>query len=104
MTTNLPDLPVPAGAIRVYEWADVNSGTPSRYFVCGSWTVDRDGGRDLTVSVDGIQRGDGATSREIVLLDGDTEALLNPLLTAAQARQLAGALIAAADALDELLS
>jgi hypothetical protein len=99
---NLVNVPLPAGSVRVYEWDDVDTGAPSRYFVGDQWVVERDeSDRDITIRVDGTQRSDGRASRQILVLDGNTEALIDPL-TRTQARELARALIAAADEVEQM--
>ncbi|MDM4141390.1 MULTISPECIES: hypothetical protein [Mycobacterium] len=88
--------PIPAGALRVYEWQlgpTGPDGAPnvSRRFVGGSWGSDR-----LTVSVDGIQQGDGSCERYIYVDVGDAE------LSSKEARRLACALTAAVEDVERL--
>jgi hypothetical protein len=101
-STHSPDVPVPAGAVEVYDWADDNeppwvltdqtNPNANRYFTGSSWTVDR-AGREMRVFIDGLQHANGRVERNIVI-DGDA-------FTIAEARQLAAALIAAADEVDQ---
>jgi hypothetical protein len=76
-TTNdqLANLPIPAGATYVYAWADVEFGSPHRYFRGGSWVVNRDDSdTDLSVMVDGCQYSpDGRVARFIMVAEGDTD-------------------------------
>ncbi|KEF99961.1 MULTISPECIES: hypothetical protein [Mycobacterium] len=90
--------PVPAGALRVYEWQlgpTGPDGAPNVYrrFVGSSWGSDR-----FAVGIDGLQHGDGSVERFIYL---DKDLGLEDV-TAKQARRLARALIAAADDYDRL--
>jgi hypothetical protein len=58
-TSNLADVPLPASAVRVCDWDDVEHGDPHRYFVGSSWVIDRpDHEEDLQVWLDGAQRPD----------------------------------------------
>lgn len=98
------DVPLPAGATEVYEWAD--AGTPDAYrqFTASRHVIDFDLGEnfsrpwteDIEVRVEGSQYPDGCVRREIVVdqLNAD-----NPI-TLWQARQLRDALTAAIDAAD----
>jgi hypothetical protein len=100
-TTTTPDVPLPDGAVRVYQWdPPAVTGYPcgSRYFVCTSRriTVDEPGtastGGAFEVSIDGTQWSDGRIDRCISMNDSE--------LSPSQARQLAAALSAAADEVD----
>jgi hypothetical protein len=94
-TTDLANVPHPAGATAVFEWYDTQPGPYSaqRYFRGGSWVVERDNrDTDMCVQVDGVQNADGRVERFVVLDDDN----LNPV----QARQLGAALLAAADEVD----
>ncbi len=99
-TTDLANVPHPAGATHVADWYDLQFGIDhvSRYFSGSSRVVERDGNdRDLVVQIDGTQGADGGVTRRILVFDGNTEAVE---LSGARARQLARALIAAADEVD----
>ncbi len=103
-TTNpRPDVPLPAGAEKVYDWE--NPGTPGayRYFrgrvrtIPAEDTTNRPWSEDITVHVQGTQRPDGTIDEHDInvhQLHSD-----NPI-TAKQARQLAAALLEAAAELD----
>ena len=72
----------------------------SRYFSGSSRVVERDHqDRDLVVQLYGTQAADGAVTRRIMVLDGNTEAAE---LSGAYARALARALIAAADEAEQM--
>ena len=95
-TTNpYPNIPRPAGAKLVDDWYDVDTSEPARYFRGSCWIIQRtDGFADyFCVQVDGTQQHDGTATRQVVLDDID--------LTADQARQLAQAVLEAADELDQ---
>ena len=60
----LSEVPLPAGAVRVYDWEDVQCGDPHRCFVGSSWVVFRDDSdglwppsrhKDIEVWIDGAQ-------------------------------------------------
>src|ERR1700694_1872744 len=91
-TPNLPNLPVPAGAT-ADDWCDLTDieGDVARSLTWSRHDTDRVG-----VAVDGWQYADGRIDRSVSLYQRDTE------LTAADARALARALIAALDVLDDL--
>ena len=96
-TTPHPDLPVPAGAREVEAW---DYRERARNFYGGSWVIPGEGWcpDGFQVYIYGTQHFSGEVQREIVagVLHPD-----NPI-TSAQARQLARALMAAADELDAL--
>lgn len=88
-----PDMPLPPGAMYVDDWYDIDSPEPARYFRGSSWLIKRDNrNTDMCLLVDGSQYVDGRVNR-FVVLDDDA-------MTVAQARQLAAALVAAADEID----
>ena len=101
-TANLANVPHPAGAVQVHDWMGPRIGEEpdgstdcARYFLGGSWVVERNSSdTDICIEVDGIQHGDGRVER-VVVVDGD-------VLTVDQARQLAAALIAAADEVETM--
>jgi hypothetical protein len=92
-----PNVPFPAGAVKVYDWHDTEYGIDhaGRYFRGFTRVVDRDDDKDISVLVDGTQRPDGRSVRIITLIDGNTGALGS--LTPGLARQIAAGLVAAAD-------
>jgi hypothetical protein len=95
-TTNpYPGIPLPAGAVHVDDWYDVDTPEPARYFRGSSWSIQRtDGLADyFCVQVDGTQRHDGTVTRQVVIDD------IN--ITAEQALDLALALVEAAHELDQ---
>jgi hypothetical protein len=94
MNTHTPNLPVPAGAV-ADDWC-FTTGDPKESVRFLTWADFRTDD-NARVTVDGVQFGDGRVLRGIKAHDTED-------LTAAEARQLARALIAAADRLDELSS
>ncbi len=95
------DLAAPSGATWVDDWESI--GAAFRVFDGPEWRIKRvaNHGRcgnvgDIVVSVIGRQYADGRAEREIII-DG----ACTPVVTAAEARKLGRALIAAADAADE---
>jgi hypothetical protein len=52
------DVPVPAGAVRTYEWEDTATSTPSRYWIGTRRRVD-----DAQILLDGTQYSDGRVGR-----------------------------------------
>lgn len=95
-TTTIPNVPIPAGAVSVQNWdrgGRLFYGAVSPTIPASGWMP-----ADVRISTGGVQDGDGTYEWEICVgpLDPD-----NPL-TAAQARQIGEALIAAADELDAL--
>lgn len=90
--------PIPAGALRVYEWQlgpTGPDGGPNAYrrFEGGSWGSDR-----LTVSVEGVQHGDGRCERFIYVdkAVGDAE------LSSKEARRLLRSLTAAVEDIERM--
>jgi hypothetical protein len=101
-TTDLANVPHPAGATHVADWYDMQFGIDhvSRYFTGSSRVVERnDQARDVIVQIDGTQGADGDATRRILIFDGNTEVLQ---LSGDHARQLARALIAAADEIEQM--
>jgi hypothetical protein len=96
-----PNVPHPFGACSVADWIDVNSDSPSRYFEGTRRVVDcRD--ERLEVCADGIQRADGSVEGAITV-NGDSSMFERLILaSSAEARELAFALMAAADEYDRL--
>ena len=102
--TNLADgyyshVPLPAGAVKVHEWDDRNEQVGAfRYFTGTSRVVDRDDrDDDIDVLIEGTQYPDGSVDRLIGI-----HSLDDGPLTIGQARQLARALIAAADETEQM--
>ena len=94
-TSNLTNVPLPAGADRIGGWYDVDTSTPGRYFAGSLQVIERDNrDNDTLVLVDGTQWADGRIEQIISLDDDD--------LTVEQARQLAAALTAAADEVEQM--
>ena len=94
------DVPAPAGAIRVDDWNETRDGSAAfRYFDGTRYAVQaglQDGVNDAKVAISGTQHPDGRVERCIRIYADDSE------LKGAQAREVARALIAAADELDRL--
>jgi hypothetical protein len=88
---HLAQIPDPAGAVHIDKWrADDNGEGFFRYFAGSSWVVERtEQHADAAVVIGGLQHADGTVSRSIWC--GAAQ------LTTSEARQLARALIAAAD-------
>ena len=91
--TTTSDVPLPAGAVHVDEWADLSTPTPFRSFVGDQWVIERSDNHegDIEVYITGIQSPDGLIDRKIAVSPLHRE---NPI-TPQQASQLARALIAA---------
>ncbi|MEB4207995.1 hypothetical protein [Mycobacterium sp. 94-17] len=89
-----PNVAPPAQAIRVGEWDDIAGGF--RVFDGPKWrikhTTDRGRGTETVISVVGLQHANGNTLREIIIDCPGT-----PIVTPAEARDLARAINAAAD-------
>lgn len=101
-TTPPTDPPIPAAAIKAWDWEPPQrTGMPdaTRYFIGTARSVESGerGHRDnAEVQIEGVQHSDGRVERAIrVSRVGDE-------LTITQARQLAAALLAAADEADEM--
>jgi len=101
-TSPYPDVPVPAGADKVYDWDDPSTSEAYRFFqgrvrtITADDTKNRPWSEDITVCVEGTQDPDGTINRDINVhqLHHDDP------ITANQARQLAAALLEAAAELD----
>jgi hypothetical protein len=93
---HLAHVPEPAGAVNVDEWTVDRSGAPTRWFWGRRRSVDVNVDNPVTVGVGivGEQHADGASVRWIVVTADE-------LLDLPAARQLARALIAAADEADQ---
>ena len=95
-TDPYPHIPLPAGAVTA-EWQDPGTSGVYRYFEGSHWVVgpseDPRQSQGGEVYVRGCQELDGTVEREIAVYE------LHPdrCVTAQQARQLAEALVAAAD-------
>lgn len=91
-TIGIPDVPVPVGAVPG-DWCFLGSPYPEEAYRSLTWA--RFDAAGIVVAIEGAQYGDGRVHR-FVGVDG-TE-----LASSVDARQLAAALLNAADALDEL--
>ena len=88
-TKTIPDVPIPGGAIDVADWYDLDA-EPARYFTGTRRVIARDNrDHDTLVLVDGTQWADGRIER-LISVDDDN-------VTVEQARQIAAALVEAAD-------
>ena len=98
-------IPLPAGACTADDWIDVGGDSPLRYFECRRRIIARrdpdDELADIEVYVAGMQRTDGSADPEICVhqLHGNM-----PIQSVATARELARALMQAADEYDRLAS
>jgi hypothetical protein len=89
------DVPLPAGAVQVDDWDQWGC----RYFTGSKWLVERDDREeDIECSSTGSQHPDGRLERLMHVHRLHADDPINP----AQARQLARALIAAADEYETL--
>jgi hypothetical protein len=93
MTDPYPDLPLPAGAAKVGDWDDPN---PWRRFYGPGWLIKRTDEDDVEIIIVGIQYTDGRIERGVELRG------YGGPLTAAQTRQLARILIAAAAEMEQM--
>lgn len=95
-TTQQPNVPIPAGATRAEDW----NGGGRLFFGSVSTTIKKSGwlADDVHISTGGFQNDNGTYEWEVCAGPVHPD---NPL-TAAQARQIGEALIAAADELDRL--
>jgi hypothetical protein len=95
----LPQVSFPAGAVKA-DWPDLGSPNAFRYFEGSRQVVDRRkdlrGSQDILVYIAGTQELDGTVEREIVVHQLHADDPIMPQ----QARQLASALVAAADEID----
>jgi hypothetical protein len=85
------NLAPPTGATRVDEWENVEAAF--RVFDGPEWSINHGTQADIVVSVIGRQYVDGRAECQVVIDCPDT-----PIIAPAEARKLAQALIAAADA------
>ncbi len=86
-------IPPPIGATDTHIWSD-DGEVVSRTFYGRQWRV-----ADSIVLIVGTQYGDGSVARQVEVHAAESS---DGELTAAQARELAAALLAAADELDRL--
>lgn len=94
-SAQLSDVAPPAGSVHVDDWHDVGRESCGRCFTGPSWIVERDKDADVEVLINGIQHPSGRVERFITVTEGNYERLTE--LTSTDARQLARALIAAAE-------
>ena len=101
-TDNPANVPLPAGCVRVYDWDPpevTGYPTASRYFVGTSRVVEvEQHEEDITVTVDGMQWSDGRVERSILVDQTHPDDPLTPQ----QARELAAALVGAADEFEQM--
>lgn len=90
MTTTNNDIPAPPDATKVTEWERIFAVNVLHRFFNGTQR-----GEQVRVGINGYQNGDGSVRTRWIQIDEQE-------LDAAAARELARALIAAADELDEL--
>ena len=100
-TTDLANIPCPAGATYVAEWDDPRYPDPTapRYFRGTQWLIDRTDdpyNPDLVVEIWGTQSRERAVERHVDVLDKRRYEQLT-FSSAGHARQFGEALIAAAD-------
>jgi hypothetical protein len=98
-TDPFPQVPFPAGAVKA-DWQDLGSPNAFRYFEGEHRVVDRredlPSSQDVLVYIAGTQALDGTVEREIVVHQLHADHPITPQ----QARQVARALVAAADDID----
>jgi hypothetical protein len=94
-TTNHADIPAPVDATEVTEWDRIFAVNVLHRFFYGTQRGER-----VRVGINGYQNGDGSVRERWIQVDG--RAVDGQELDAAAARDLARALIAAADELDGL--
>jgi hypothetical protein len=98
MTTTSADpfanVPYPAGAVRAYDWIDIDTPNPSRYWAGTSLRVG-----DAEIAIDGTQWADGRVERRLTM-HADTDLGM----PTDAARNIAAALIAAANEVDGMTS
>jgi hypothetical protein len=92
-TEPLADVPMPAGAIKVYEWDDTDTPTLSRY-----WMGTRRRVGDAEILLAGTQYSDDRVERCLTVYDVDTERGM----TTEFARKISAALMQAANEWDGL--
>lgn len=93
-TNPYPNLSAPAGAVFVSEWEDITTDDPYRFVQGPRAIIDTDRSGDVVVWWGGLQRPDGTVTYEVCVSQ------LHPdkPLTVAEARQVARAVMNAADA------
>jgi hypothetical protein len=91
--TTTPNLPVPPGAT-ADDWSDLTDSIDGGVARALTWS--RHDTNKIGVAVDGWQHADGTIDRAVSQYDADKE------LTAADARQLAAALLDAADDVEKM--
>jgi hypothetical protein len=94
----IDNIPEPAGAVEVTEWADPDSPGAFRLFYGATRTVELDDGADINVTVLGTQATDGSVDEHGILIDGGSD----DTITTHEGRRLAAALVEAADEVDRL--
>ena len=103
-TTDLANVPHPAGAVKVCDWEDLQAGPEhaSRYFKGSSRVIERDGDidKDITVEIYGAQGEAGDVVRHIMIVVDDRDAV--DLRGSDHARQFGRALIALADEVEQM--
>lgn len=87
------NVPLPAGAISVDEWADALTPHAFRLFHGAARTVALKHGADIEVVIRGTQSADGSVEERGILIHGGSD----DTITTDEARRVAAALIAAAD-------
>ncbi|MGV0719007.1 hypothetical protein ABQE93_26765 [Mycolicibacterium sp. XJ662] len=104
-TPTAANIQMPAGAVSVDSWyhpdqrigdPPLNGGEPGslRHFTGSSWAVEYGNGGSVSVLINGEQHADGRIERNIAI-DDDS-------FSVGQARQLAAALAAAADEVEQM--
>jgi len=102
-TTELANIPCPAGAVEVSEWDNPADPTERRYFRGTQRFIDRSDDEyngDLVVDLWGTQTKEGQIYRHVDITEGGCESLT--FSSAAHVRALGEALIAAADEIDAM--
>ena len=68
-TPTTPNVPIPAGALRVADWHDVGTDGEARAFIGRSWVIDGGGWHkdDISVEIRGIQHPAGEVDRVIMV-------------------------------------
>ena len=105
-TTDLANIPHPAGAVEVSEWDNPADPTSGRYFQGTQWFIDRSDdeyNKSLIVEIWGAQSHQGVVKRHVDVLDDERRTELT-FSSAAHVRALGEALIAAADEIDQMAS
>jgi hypothetical protein len=98
--TPVSDVPAPDGAVTVGDWQNVDTPAAERYCEGKNWTIGADGNHSaISVVIGMVQTASGTVKREIAL---ERDFRQDDAFNGRQARQLARALIVAADELDRL--